>query len=203
MQVVYRLRDDVSVLATFQRKAQEKPSASDLKYGLRGSSEWWQSIDSGALQTQTVRGVVRGLWLGQWFCGPAVFDMELADGSLFGGLCYLEPEEASELFNLGQFAEVDMVTEEGDTLDGEIRQVQVWLELRLGEISPNPVMPLPHSEENFGRFSRMRKESESVAASKPYPSGQLVQSPQSNTNTNGWLEPLRLKLAQWFKADQD
>jgi hypothetical protein len=196
MQVIYRLRDDQPLLTSFQSRAQERPSASDLKYGLRGSAEWWASIDSGALKTLTVRGVVRGLWLGQWYCGPAQFEMELADGSLFGGLCCVEPEVASEVFKLGRLAEVDLVTVDAYTLNGELRQIDDWLELRLGDMSPNPVSPLPHSEENFGRFSKMRQQKKIIA---PEVSSVPPDSVSLSDGNKNWLVSLRLILAQWVK----
>jgi hypothetical protein len=83
--------------------------------------------------------------------------MELPDGTLFGGLCNLEPEDADRAFTLGRIAEVDYVLQFMKTPEeGTESASAIWLEIRLGDTVPYKVRPLPHTEENFGRFTLHR-----------------------------------------------
>ena len=122
-------------------------------HGLICSAEWWFNIQTGALKTHTVRGVVRGIWFGQYHDGPAEFQMQLPDGTLFGGHCFLEPVDADKVFTLGRIVEVDYAFQllKPDS-NGVEATSTIWLEIRVGETSPNPVSPLPHTKNNFGRF---------------------------------------------------
>ena len=157
MKVIYRLADDVSAIAAMQR-ASLGHEAIGLRqtHGLICSPKWWLNVQRGALETHTVRGVIRGIWFGQYHCGPAEFQMELADGTLFGGHCYLDPEDADRAFTLGRIAEVDYVLQLSKS--SELRDespTSVWLEVRLGDTVNCQVTPLPHTEKNFGRFSKL------------------------------------------------
>nr|WP_294841165.1 hypothetical protein [uncultured Methylotenera sp.] len=54
-----------------------------------------------------VKGVVRGLWLGQWESGPADFMIETDSGERFDAGCELEPQEASIKYTLGRECEIE------------------------------------------------------------------------------------------------
>lgn len=162
MDVIYRLADDLHARNAMQAtspKVDPPPGVGPGQtHGVVRSAEWWSNIQTGALETHTARGVVRGIWFGQWHDGPASFEMELSDGTLFGGHCYLDPEDADRVFTLGRVVEVDYVHQvEMANADGVAASCDVWLEIRVGETSPYPVSPLPHTSENFGRFARLRK----------------------------------------------
>jgi hypothetical protein len=157
MKIIYRFIDETSVLTHWKDVAQSKPYGPKYKFGVIGSKEWWGNIDAGVLPKQTARGVVRGLWFGQYHGGPAEFQMELPDGNLFGGMCYLEPNAADREFTLGRICEVDYVILDTTTIDSSVNPLEIWLELRLGAMSPIPVLPIQHTEQNFGRFSRIRQ----------------------------------------------
>jgi hypothetical protein len=161
MDVIYRLADDLQTRNAMQAtslKVDAPPGVGlSQTHGLVCSAEWWSNIQTGALKTHTARGVIRGIWFGQWYEGPASFQMELSDRTLFGGHCYLEPEDADQVFTLGRVAEVDYVHQVlKANAEGVEASCDVWLEIRLGETSPSPVSPLPYTSENFGRFARLR-----------------------------------------------
>jgi hypothetical protein len=159
MEVIYRLADDLSAKSGMQESfLRSDVSGLGLSHGLICSDEWWSNIQSGALETHTVRGLIRGIWFGQYHDGPAQFQMQLLDGTLFGGHCYLEPGDADRAFTLGRIAEVDYVNHRFKTAPNSNESFRaVWLEIRLGETSPTPVSPLPFTEENFGRFTQLRE----------------------------------------------
>jgi len=161
MEVIYRLADDVTAIAAMQ-KASLSNDGPGLRqtHGLICSPEWWMNVQSGALETQMVRGVIRGIWFGQYHSGPAEFQMELADGTLFGGHCYLDPEDADSVFTLGRIAEVDYVHQYPKTSANSDEPLSpIWLEIRLGDTVTYQVSPLPNTEKNFGRFTQRRNES--------------------------------------------
>jgi hypothetical protein len=158
MDVIYRLADDFNAKVGMQG-ASVRPDGHGLRqtHGLICSAEWWLNVQSGALETHIARGVIRGIWFGHWHRGPAEFQMELPDGTLFGGLCNLEPEDADRAFTLGRIAEVDYVLQFMKTPEeGTESASAIWLEIRLGDTVPYKVRPLPHTEENFGRFTLHR-----------------------------------------------
>jgi|GEM_PF-2994376 len=160
MDVIYRLADDENTKAEMQ-KASLSPDGPGLRqtHGLICSPEWWSNVQSGALKTHTARGVIRGIWFGQYHSGPAEFEMEMPDGTLFGGLCYLDPEDADRVFTLGRIAEVDYVHQFSKvSANDDKAALTVWLEIRLGDTVSNQVSPLPYTEKNFGRFTQRRNE---------------------------------------------
>lgn len=159
MEVIYRLADDLSAIKGMQEASLRSEGSLGIglsqSLGLICSAEWWKNIQTGTLQTHTARGVIRGLWFGQYHGGPAEFQMQLPDGTLFGGHCYLDPVDADKVFTLGRIAEVDYVLQPRNVNShGVATTLAIWLELRVGETSPDAVSPLPHTENNFGRFTR-------------------------------------------------
>lgn len=111
-------------------------------HGLIGTTEWWEAIAAGALQLHTARGVIRGLWLGQWNDGPATFAMELEDGSRLDETCHQWPSEAASNFTLGRYAEVDFVIQHRASPPKDLPgPVKVCLEIRLGDTRNQLVEP--------------------------------------------------------------
>lgn len=110
-------------------------------HGLIGTTKWWEAIAAGALQLHTARGVIRGLWLGQWDDGPATFAMELEDGSRFDNMCYQWPSEAASNFTLGRYVEVDFVLQHPASSKVLPRPMKICLEIRLGDTRSQPVEP--------------------------------------------------------------
>lgn len=110
--------------------------------GLIGTPEWWDAIATGALQLHTARGVVRGLWLGQWNDGPATFAMELEDGARFDESCHQWPAEAASNFTLGRHVEVDFVFQYLNSPPKDLPDpVKICLEIRLGDTCNEPIAP--------------------------------------------------------------
>jgi hypothetical protein len=146
MELVFRLRGSQN-LDAMRRASLDRSTTIGLRntHGVIGTNEWWEAIESGALPVQTLRGVVRGLWLGQYNVGgPAEFCAEAEDGSLFGGLCECEPDQAKSLFTLGRIVEVDVVEQllkEGNVLGST--SARITLEIRLGKPSPGATEPIP------------------------------------------------------------
>jgi hypothetical protein len=145
MDIVYRLRDDTSSL----KQKQDASLHHDflglrITHGLIGTKAWWKAIESGELKLHTVRGVIRGLWLGQYNSGPASFEIELENGSFFSEMCEQEPQEAVKNFCLGRIAEVDYVLQYAkQPIEGLPDPHPVCIEIRLGETVPWKVKPIP------------------------------------------------------------
>jgi hypothetical protein len=144
MEIAYSLWDDTAALRGMQ-DASLRRDGLRATHGLIGTEEWWQAIRSGTLPLHTARGVIRGLWLGQYDSGPAEFKMELEDGSLFGGMCCdHEPQRAAQRFRLGRRAEVDYVLQYLDRpVEGLPDPHALFVEIRLGEIVSWKVEPIP------------------------------------------------------------
>ena len=118
-----------------------------ITHGLIGSNEWWTSINNGDLLVNTLRGVVRGLWLGEYNSGgPSEFRAESEDGVQFQQFCEVEPDQAKSLYTLGRIVEVDVVEQflkEGNFMGKET--TQITLEIRLGSTAPGLVEPITPS----------------------------------------------------------
>jgi hypothetical protein len=141
MERVYRLRDDSS-LPGMQRASLEQGGLKPT-HGLVGTAEWWEAIRAGALPLQTVRGALRGLWLGQWNCGPAEFLMESKDGTVFKSLCHVDHHVAARKFTLGRACEVDYVLQYHFRPLASLEEPgKLVVEIRLGESSAIPVAPI-------------------------------------------------------------
>ena len=89
-----------------------------------------------------VKGVIRGLWLGQWEGGPAEFMIETEDGGRFDALCGVAPEEASKKFTLGRECEIKFYKVKSKLPDTNNEYFNVVSKIALGN-TPNPnIMPI-------------------------------------------------------------
>jgi len=74
-------------------------------HGLFGSEEWWESIRTGKIRTEVVRGTIVELCFegqeSRWGDEVNTFRMQLADGSEFQEAIYGRLEEDRRLFRVG------------------------------------------------------------------------------------------------------
>ena len=133
MRVIYRLRDSKESLRQMQEASLSHPFLGlKITHGLIGTEEWWENISTGKLPLCTVRGVVRGLWLGMYHSEPGSFAMELEDGTIFQHMTELDAKESAEVFKLGCVVEADYVLQEAKSpIQGLPKPSKVVLELRL------------------------------------------------------------------------
>lgn len=144
METVYLLKDQVNSIRSMQEASQSHPSLGlKITHGLIGSQEWWDNIASGKLPLFSVRGIVRGLWLGMHHSEEGSFAMELLDGGWFRDATMLEAAESAEKFTLGRYVEVDYVNQELKTpIEGINEPSRVVLAIRVDSTSAPGVEPI-------------------------------------------------------------
>jgi hypothetical protein len=170
MDIVYRLRNDISALKGMQDASLHHDFLGlRITHGLIGTEEWWKAIESGVLELHTVRGVIRGLWLGQYNSGPAEFKIQLKNGSFYTEMCEQEPHEAVKNYRLGRIAEVDYVLQFAKhPIEGLPDPSPVCIEIRLGETVPWKVKPLPSYFTSKNKIPSNKKAASSPKRTKPW-----------------------------------
>jgi hypothetical protein len=146
METIYRLMDREEDLRRMQEASLSHPFLGlKITHGLVGSQAWWDNIASGGIAVHSVRGVVRGLWLGMYNSEPGSFAMELSDRTWFRSMTMLEAAESVEKFTLGRFVETDYVIQElKSPHPGSTEPHKVVLEIRVDScVAPNvePIGP--------------------------------------------------------------
>ena len=105
--IIYRFRDDAEHIRVLQNASLHKPDFGlAITDGLIGSPEWWSHVESGHLQTHTLRGTITRLSMGPMGDYP---------------LCYITSDDgdtsewtrlaATPLYAVGNRIEVDYVVQ--------------------------------------------------------------------------------------------
>lgn len=144
METVYRLRERIAEISQMQEASLSHPFLGlKATHGLIGTEEWWNNIAAGALPLHSVRGVVRGLWLGMYHSEPGSYLLELVDKTYFSGMTGLDADESASKFTLGRYVEVDYVIQELKyPREDQTTQSRVEVEIRLDSFSDSSVVSI-------------------------------------------------------------
>lgn len=132
MKTIYSLRADPEPIKHMQNASLSKGTAGlKITHGLIGSPEWWQAIESGALQVHKLRGKISRFWPGHHGDWPE-FELEEVNGHRSVWACELPAGQARSAFAEGAAVEVDYVLQELKTKFEGSSQSKVTLAIRAG-----------------------------------------------------------------------